>query len=342
MPKHANNGGHADKRIDEHASRASALLASRAQRVKAGSSAPGAQPTPRRRQKPDEELRLREDYPRTTRGFLKRNAVYIAAVAIVALIVAIGLVVLGAVRPGAVGPESSGGDSASYTNPYDWTKLDRADGRYRYIVDGQVKSRLGVDVSESQHEIDWSAVAADDIDYAIVRVGYRGATEGELYPDSQYRANIEGARKAGLDVGVYFFSQACTVAEAEEEADYVIAQLGGMTLEYPVAFDSELVALASGASRTVGVDNEEMTAIADAFCKRVEQAGYRSTIYGNAADLARYSSALLGRNSIWWAEYNAATPSASIGIDYWQYTNSGEVAGIPTAVDLDLDLTGIL
>ena len=346
MPKHANDKGRTDRRIDEHASQASALLAARAQRVKADSDATtgaDAQPTPERsRQRPEEGPHLREEYPHTTRGFLKRNAVYIASVAVVAVIVAVGLVILGVVRPGVTGLEGSRGDSASYSSPYDWTKLDRTDGRYRYIVDGQVKSRLGVDVSENQHDIDWNAVAADGIDYAIVRVGYRGATEGELYLDPRYRANIEGARNAGLAVGVYFFSQAATVAEAVEEADYVIAQLGGMKLEYPVAFDSEQVALASGVSRTTGVGNEEMTAIAEAFCKRVEQAGYKSAVYGNASDLSRYDLAVLEQNSIWWAEYNTPTPSAGIDIDYWQYTNAGEVAGISAAVYINLDLTGVL
>ena len=276
------------------------------------------------------------------RGFLRRNGKYVASVVVVALIVAIALVILGAVRSETMGTVESTDDPAAYTSPYDWTKLDRTDGRYRYIVDGQVKSRLGVDVSESQYEIDWNAVAADGIDYAMVRVGYRGATEGQLYLDCQYYANIEGAREAGLDAGVYFFSQACTVDEAVEEADYVVEQLDGMPLEYPVAFDSEQVALVSGVSRTTGISSEEMTAIAEAFCKRVEQAGYRSAVYGNAPDLSRYDRAVYEQNSIWWAEYNMVTPSARIDFDYWQYTNSGEVAGIPTAVDLNLDLTGIL
>ena len=177
---------------------------------------------------------------------------------------------------------------------------------------------------------------------SVRRADEIAVVEGELYLDPRYRANIEGARNAGLAVGVYFFSQAATVAEAVEEADYVIAQLGGMKLEYPVAFDSEQVALASGVSRTTGVGNEEMTAIAEAFCKRVEQAGYKSAVYGNASDLSRYDLAVLEQNSIWWAEYNTPTPSASIDIDYWQYTNAGEVAGIPAAVDLNLDLTGVL
>ena len=332
--------GRDDAQLDEHASRASALLAARASGVKAGASPrPGrSQPQPESQPQPQS----RQEYASSAGEFVKRNFVYIAGVAAVALVVALGVVILGALGQGSSDIEKDSEESAAYASPYDWTKLDRADGRYRYIVDGQVKSRLGIDVSENQHEIDWDAVASDGIDFAMIRVGYRGATEGDIYLDECYWANMDGARSAGLDVGAYFFSQARTVDEAVEEADYVLEQLGGTKLEYPIAFDSEVVVLNLETSRTTGLGADEMTAIAEAFCKRVEDAGYESVIYGNSADLSRYRYGNLEQNSIWWAEYGTPVPAANIDIDFWQYSNSGTVAGIPYAVDMNIDLRHVL
>ena len=232
-------------------------------------------------------------------------------------------------------------EAQRYTTPYDWTKLDRSNGRYAYVVDGQVKSRLGIDVSESQESIDWQAVADDGIEFAMIRLGYRGATEGDLYLDDYFEENFAGAREAGLDCGVYFFSQAVNPDEAVEEAQFVLDQLGGAQLEYPIAFDSEVVSGVAGA-RTQFLTREEMTAVADAFCTHLEMAGYRTLVYGNAGDLSRYSDEVVNDGGIWWAEYNAPQPAHYLDIVMWQYANEGSVAGIGTGVDMNIDLSGVL
>ena len=271
--------------------------------------------------------------------FLKRNATYILSVTAVIVLVVLMIVFLRACAPG--GQTSKIADPASYESPYDWSNLDRTDNRYAYVVGGQVKSRLGIDVSESQLDIDWQSVSEDGIDFAMIRLGYRGSTEGELYLDGQYWANLEGARSAGIDCGVYFFSQAVTADEAVEEAEFVLENLGGVELAYPVAFDSEVV---SGAQtgRTAGLSRDEMTEIADAFCTRMEQAGYATLVYGNAGDLSRYSNAVVGDGGIWWAEYDVSQPSHYLDIAIWQYSNAGEVSGISTAVDMNIDLSPAL
>lgn len=351
LANHARDNGQDGAQLGEHASRASALLASRAQAVKDAAAKPsvkGADAKPGMRgaaaSRPgaDAGREPAQAYPKGIVEFVRQNAVYIAGVAAVALVVALGLVVLGALAPDTsdFGQDAEG--EPDYVSPYDWTKLDRSNGRYRYIVDGEVKSRLGVDVSENQHDIDWEAVAADGIDFAMIRLGYRGATEGGLYLDGQYRANMDGARNAGLDVGVYFFSQARTVDEAVEEADFVLGYLDGVSLQYPIAFDSEKSVPGLDESRTTGLGVDEMTAIAEVFCARVKAAGYRPVVYGNAADLSRYRYGNLEQNPIWWAEYGMPVPAAKIDIDYWQYSNGGEVAGIPVAVDMNIDLTHAL
>ena len=223
---------------------------------------------------------------------------------------------------------------AAYVSPYDWTGLERNGDRLAYYEDGVLRSDLGVDVSSHQGAIDWPAVAADGVDFAIVRAGNRGYTEGALYADERFAENVDGAKAAGLATGVYFFSQAVSVEEAREEAEFVLRLLAGRYLALPVAYDHEPVA--DGAGRANNVDRETLTACARAFCERLEQGGYETMIYGNSGDMARYDRADLGGRPVWFAEYDAAEPHAQFDFAIWQYTNGGSVAGIDTAVDLNL------
>ncbi len=274
-----------------------------------------------------------------TSRFLKRNLRYVVGVVVVALVVALGIVLL---APLVDRDASDRMAEQAYVSPYDWSKLDRTNGRYAYVDDGVVKSRLGIDVSENQHQIDWSAVAADGIDFAMIRLGYRGATAGDLYLDEYFHDNLAGAANAGIDRGIYFFSQANTPDEAREEANFVLENLGGADLQYPIVFDSEEHVLNLAQSRTSGLSTDQMTEIADAFCKRIEAAGYDAMVYGNAQDMARYRRSEMEKRDIWWAEYDVPAPSNKLDIVMWQYSNGGQVAGIPVAVDMNIDLTHAL
>ncbi len=283
-----------------------------------------------------EVRRQQANKPLTLGEFLSRNIVYIlsvVAVAIIAVLLIFGVRMFGDLL------SSPGGEG--YESPYDWSKLDRTDGRFAYVENGQVKSRLGVDVSEQDYDIEWNAVAADGVDFAMIRLGYRGATEGGVYLDEYYETNLAGARSAGLDCGVYFFSQAITTEEAVEEANFVLEHLNGASLEYPIAFDSETVS-GVGGSRTAGLTAEELTNISDAFCDRIEQAGYSTLVYGNGYDLRSYDADVMTGRGIWWAEYGVDYPSHYLDIVIWQYTSTGAVAGIPGAADLNIDLSGVL
>ncbi|OUO91796.1 glycoside hydrolase [Gordonibacter sp. An230] len=235
---------------------------------------------------------------------------------------------------------------APYESPYDWTNLERDAERLAYAEDGQTRSRSGIDVSEHQGVIDWQAVAADGIDFAFVRVGNRGYTEGALYADARCAENLDGADAAGLAVGAYFFSQATDADEAREEADFVVGLLAGRRLDLPVAFDHEPVP--DGAGRANGLSGQALADCAAAFCERLEEAGYDTMVYGNKNDMARLCAIdgtqeaadglneTLGGRPIWFAEYDAAAPSAQFDFAIWQYTNTGSVAGIATPVDLDV------
>lgn len=209
-------------------------------------------------------------------------------------------------------------------------------GRVTYQRDG-VQAKTGVDVSFYQKEIDWQAVAADGIDFAIIRVGYRGYTEGGLILDKCFQQNIQGALDAGLEVGVYFFSQAISPEEAREEAAYVLEQLEGYEVTYPVVFDWEYITSGEGA-RTEGMDGETLTQCALAFCEEIRQGGYEPMVYFNqdmgylTYDLREFTDLAL-----WLAEYDER-PDFYYHFDLWQYTHTGTVAGIEGNVDLNLDL----
>ena len=221
-------------------------------------------------------------------------------------------------------------------NPYDRSAFTTdSRGRLVYEQDGK-RAKTGVDVSTYQKEIDWQAVAADGIDFAILRLGYRGYTEGGLFLDKTFERNLQGALNAGLDVGVYFFSQAVTPEEAEQEADYVCSALDGYDITYPVAFDWEPISDES--ARTNGLDGETLTQCADAFCARVKEAGYTPAVYFNQSlGYLRYDLRELTDYALWLAEYDSK-PDFYYHFDLWQYTHTGQVAGIEGNVDLDLDL----
>lgn len=223
-----------------------------------------------------------------------------------------------------------------YESPYTWSNLVYEEGRFYYYKDEVLVSRIGIDVSSHQKVIDWYAVAADGIEFAFIRVGNRGATEGQMYLDEQFHANIAGAKEAGIAVGVYFFSQAITAEEALEEAEFVLAYLGGIELEYPVVYDHEPVTIEGTPGRANSLTVEQATAQAEAFCTRIKEAGYAAMLYGNKKDIARYDSSLVENSDVWFAEYDASLPSGQFDFIMWQYSSTGSVAGISVPVDMNI------
>ena len=210
--------------------------------------------------------------------------------------------------------------------------------RLEYLGD-EFRTRYGIDVSSYQGNIDWDAVAADDIDYAMVRVGYRGYGNGTLNADKNYAQNIRGAMNAGLKTGVYFFAQAITVEEAIEEADYVISLLDGMDIDGPVAYDWEMH---DATYRVYGTAPEMATACAVAFCERIAEAGYTPMVYGGTyVSYVKYDQGALAKYLSWYPEYKSAKseklcPSLIYHMDYWQFSSSCTVAGISGRVDMNI------
>ena len=196
---------------------------------------------------------------------------------------------------------------------------------------GNETLRLGIDVSTYQETIDWNKVAASGIEFVIVRVAYRGTGKaGTLALDSKYVQNLKGAKAAGLKVGAYIFSQALTVAEAREEAKYLVDHVKGYDIDLPLVMDFEY----TNGRLSYGVVNKtQITNMCLAFCEEVEKSGYESMVYANYSTLSNdMNASQLGR--VWLASYTTKT-SYPGAYEYWQCSGSGRVSGIGPAVDLD-------
>lgn len=196
------------------------------------------------------------------------------------------------------------------------------------------ESWLGIDVSTFQGEIDWAQVKEAGIEFAMIRVGFRGyGSTGSLNEDARAQQNYLGATEAGIKVGVYFFSQAITAEEAKEEAQYVLELIKDWQVDMPVVFDWECLA---DDYRTINVDSRTLTDCAKAFCDTVEAAGYDSMIYFNP-EQSRYAMNLeeLVDYGFWLAMYSEYM-TYEYKIDMWQYTKTGSVPGISGNVDINL------
>lgn len=212
--------------------------------------------------------------------------------------------------------------------------LKTRNGRKFYVEDSEITSLLGVDVSVHQDNIDWAKVKQAGIDFAMVRLGFRGYGTGEAQLDENYVQNIEGARAAGLDAGVYFFSQAVTVDEAIEEAQMVIDSLDGLDVNYPVVYDWEIIY--DDSARTDNVPVDVLTDCCVAFCEAIEDAGYTPMIYQNKkTTMFKLDLERLTDYDFWLAEYNSE-PTYYYDFTMWQYTSEGSVPGIEGDVDLNI------
>lgn len=212
--------------------------------------------------------------------------------------------------------------------------LDDADhSEITKMQESNPNAKLGIDVSKWNKEIDWDKVKNAGVEYAIIRVGYRGATTGALVEDPYFEKNIKGAVRAGIPVGVYFFTQALDAVEAVEEASMVISMCKDYDITYPIFIDTES---AGGNGRADGLEQEARTEVCRAFCTTIESAGYRAGIYG----ARNWFNEMLNMDAlkdyvIWLAEYRDV-PIYQGYYHMWQYTSGGSVEGIEGKVDFNL------
>lgn len=218
-------------------------------------------------------------------------------------------------------------------NPYSVGDFAYENG---YLTCTAGNTALGVDVSSHQGEIDWQQVADAGMEFAMIRIGYRGYTSGGIYEDECARVNLPEAKNAGLEVGVYFYSQALTADEAAQEAAFCISFLEDFQIDMPVVFDWEYV---SGEARTGSMDRSTLMECVESFCGAIEEAGYQPMVYFNPS----IGETLLDLEQLqhypWWLAMYTDQMDYPYAVDMWQYTHKGNVPGITGDTDINLLFT---
>lgn len=189
---------------------------------------------------------------------------------------------------------------------------------------------IGVDVSTWQDTIDWEKAKKAGVEFAMIRLGFGHNKKNQMVMDTEYKNNIENAKKAGIPVGVYFFSYAKDVYEAREQAKYVINTLNGITLELPIAFDWENW----NNFNSYNISLTDINLIADAFINEVTKHGYQGTLYSSKYYLENIWN--VGSKDTWLAHYTSSKSSYSKPYTMWQFSNKGKVDGINGLVDLNV------
>lgn len=216
-----------------------------------------------------------------------------------------------------------------------------SDNTFKYYNEkGNSASSEGIDISSYSGDIDWKKVKASGVDFAMIRIGGRGyGDDGALYADDRAVEYINGAKEAGVKVGGYFFSQAISTQEAVEEADYVKTILGDIKLDYPVAYDWEIIK--DDNARTDSVSATQTTECARAFCDKVKEYGYTPMIYSPSKELYfKYDLSRLADIDIWYCEY-ADVPTFYYQFSMWQYSTTATIDGIDGQVDLNICFTNV-
>lgn len=218
----------------------------------------------------------------------------------------------------------------------DFDNVRLENGFKNYYIDGVKANKTGIDVSYHQGDIDWEAVKADGVDFAMLRLGYRGYESGQINVDERFHEYADGALGAGLDIGVYFYSQAVTPEEAVEEAEAVLNEIGDYEIMYPVVFDWEIVGDESARTNVVSAD--VLNECAAAFCNRIAKGGHIPMVYSvKKMALTKFDMSRLAGFDFWLAEYRDI-PEYPYYFTMWQYASDGRVNGIEGEVDLNMSL----
>lgn len=216
-------------------------------------------------------------------------------------------------------------------NPYG--RYDFQYNRHNYLLLQNVDSSPGVDVSAHQGDIDWAAVKDSGIEFAIIRLGYRGYGSGKLVEDEYAKKNLKEAKKAGLKIGAYFFSQALNIKETDEEIQFMLNMLADVDLDMPLVLDWEIPA---EDARTKNMDARTLTDIQLHFCGQMKKMGYQPMVYFNWHQSENlYYLSELEDYPFWLALYQDRM-TYPWKVEMWQWTSSGRVPGIQGNVDINV------
>lgn len=226
-------------------------------------------------------------------------------------------------------------NNSAQKHQYNWEHLSTNKNGYYTYSDDIYESKIGIDVSKFQGDINWKKVKNSGIEFAIIRLGFRGyGDKGNIVLDTKFKENAIGAKKENINIGIYFFSQAITEAEAIEEAKYVLENIKDMNVTYPICFDLEKIKYDT--ARTDNLSSSQITDIAIAFCEEIKKAGYTPIIYGNSKTFTtRMQLERLNDYQKWYADY-LEIPLYPYDFSFWQYTETGKVNGIDGNVDINI------
>lgn len=236
-------------------------------------------------------------------------------------------------------PERKIADGKIAMNSYNVSNFSIDNGFMAYFdEDGNKISHLGVDLSYHNENINWSTLKESGCEFVMLRCGYRGYTEGGLVEDEKFEDYFNAAKAAGLNVGVYFFTQSTTVEEAIEEADFVLELLDGRQLEYPIALDTEYVNDSKARTNVAEISDELRSEMCIAFCERIREFGYYPIIYASENWMRRDMNLKMLKDYEFWAAQYRDENDFLYDFTMWQYTEEGEIPGIKGHVDLDISM----
>lgn len=225
-------------------------------------------------------------------------------------------------------------------NTYDLTKMEEKAGLKRYMENGRKISYVGVDISKQNGDVNFASMKAAGVDYVMIRLGGRGYSTGQITLDENFKKNIEGAAEAGLEIGIYFYSQAISQEEAVQEVNFVIQNLEPYraNVRYPIAFDMEFVA--NDKSRIETLSKEDKTNIATSFLESVKAAGYVPMLYGDKEWLIKEIDLAKLQNYDIWLAQEEDTPDYPYQYAMWQYSTEGIVNGVTGDANLNICFVG--
>ncbi|MCM1175651.1 MAG: glycoside hydrolase family 25 protein [Blautia sp.] len=221
-------------------------------------------------------------------------------------------------------------------NTYDFKNLSESANLRKYTDNGKKISRVGVDISKHNGQVNFNGIKAAGVDFVMLRLGARGYSTGQLSLDDNFVENMEAAVEAGLDIGVYFYSQAVTQDEVIQEVNFVIQNLEPYRahITYPVAYDMENVA--NDTARIDGLSRDDKTSIAVTFLSGMQTAGYVPMVYGNKEWLIKNIDLTKLQDYDVWLSQEQAVPDYPYQFAMWQYTTTGVLNGVTGDASLNL------
>ena len=221
-------------------------------------------------------------------------------------------------------------------NTYDFTNLSESANLKKYTENGKKISYVGIDISKHNGSVNFRSLKAAGIDYVMLRLGARGYSTGQMSLDDNFVENIEAAVEAGLDIGIYFYSQAINQEEAVQEVNFIIQNLEPYRahIMYPVAFDMENVS--NDKARIDGLSRDDKTAITDSFLSGIQAAGYIPMIYGNKEWLIKNIDLAKLQDYDIWLSQDEDIPDYPYQFAMWQYTTTGVVNGVKGDANLNI------